>query len=103
MPILTDADIDDVANYAKKHGFGLYAAHPRGNALPYDLDLGKKFCLVLGNESQGLTEAANRRADALIRLPMGEGVESLSVAAAGSIIMYEAVRQRGDALAKKAF
>ena len=95
LPIVEDISIDEVANNTKKHNVPFYAAHQQGNARPYDLDLRKKFCLVLGSESHGLSETAKRRADALIRLPMSDNVESLSVATAGSIIMYEAMRQRG--------
>ena len=94
LPIVTDASINEIVNFAKKHNIPLYAAHQQGNALPYDVDMSKKFCLVLGSESHGLSETATKRANALIRLPMSGNIESLSVAAAGSIIMYEAVRQR---------
>ena len=94
MPIVSDVSIDEMMDFAKKSNIPLYAAHPKGDVLPYDLNLCKKFYLILGSESHGLSETATKRADALIRLPMSDNVESLSVATAGSIIMYEAVRQR---------
>ena len=94
LPVVSGANIDELADFTKKHDIPLYAAHPKGDSLPYELDLSKKFCLILGSESHGLSKSAKRKASTLIRLPMSENVESLSVATAGSVIMYEAVRQR---------
>ena len=94
LPIISDAGIDDIADYTNKHGIPLYAAHQEGNSLPYELDLSDKFCLILGSESHGLSKTARSKAAALLKLPMSDNVESLSVAVAGSIIMYEAMRQK---------
>ena len=94
LPIISDMCINEVADFAKKNKLPIYAAHQRGGSLPYELDLSEQFCLIIGSESRGLSQASIDQADALIRLPMGDDVESLSVAAAGSIIMYEAVRQK---------
>ena len=96
LPIVMDASISEIVDYAKKHAFPIYAAHPRGASLPYDVDMSKKFYLILGSESHGLSESATKHADALIRLPMSGKIESLSVVTAGSIIMYEAVRQKSS-------
>ena len=94
LPIISEVNIDEVEDFAKKNSIPIYAAHPRGDAFPYDVDMSKKFCLILGSESHGLSETAARLADTLIKLPMSDKVESLSVATAGSILMYEAVRQK---------
>ena len=94
LPVIESKSIDEIANHAKKHNIPLYAACSRGDSLPYNMDFRNKFCLILGSESHGLSESAKKHADFFIRLPMSDKVESLSVATAGQIIMYEAVRQR---------
>ena len=94
IPVVDNTSINAAAEYAKKHGMPIYGAHPRGESLPYDLNLATKFCLIVGSEAHGLSQEAIRRSDKLVRLPMGRGAESLSAAVAGSIIMYEAIRQR---------
>lgn len=48
----------------------------------------------IGNEGNGLTQAAAAAADCLIRIPMCGQVESLNAAMASGILMYEAARQR---------
>ena len=97
MPIVSGADIGCAVGFARKLGMPIYAAHPAEGVLPYDINLSERFCLVLGSESTGLSKAAKRSADFLVRLPMSGNMDSLSVPVAGSIIMYEAVRQRDAA------
>jgi TrmH family RNA methyltransferase len=53
------------------------------------------FVLVLGSEGGGISAAILAAADQRLRLPMAPGVESLNVAAASAICLYEWVRQRG--------
>ena len=92
LPIVTDVSLNQVFEYLKDTP--TYAAHPRGDVLPYQLDLSKNFCLMVGNEAHGLTETAANMATGLVTLPMVNNTESLNASVAGSVLMYEAVRQR---------
>jgi TrmH family RNA methyltransferase len=94
LPVIANADAEETFDALKKHGTKIYAAHPRGDFLPYDLNMRENFCLLVGNESHGVSDAALARADATVRLPMTDEAESLNVSVAGSILLYEAVRQR---------
>lgn len=59
----------------------------------FDRSYGKKVALVLGNEGNGLSEYAKTRSDSVVSLPMAHGFESLNVAVAGSVIMYQVFSQ----------
>jgi 23S rRNA (uridine2479-2'-O)-methyltransferase len=59
-----------------------------------EADLTGPVVLVIGNESTGLTAAWRAECDALISLPMTGTASSLNAATAGSIVLYEAMRQR---------
>ncbi len=73
--------------------FGLEAA--RG-AKPYDqVDYTGPVALVVGSEGEGLRRLVAERCDGLIQLPMQGNITSLNAAVAGSIVLYEARRQRG--------
>ncbi|HEV3226119.1 MAG TPA: TrmH family RNA methyltransferase, partial [Acidimicrobiales bacterium] len=62
---------------------------------PYDeLDLTASFALVLGNEAHGLGPEIAESVDAWVTVPMTGDVESLNVAMAGSVICFDAARQR---------
>jgi TrmH family RNA methyltransferase len=49
----------------------------------------------LGNEGSGLSESARRIATDRVRIPMPGPAESLNVAAAAAICLFEQIRQRG--------
>jgi RNA methyltransferase, TrmH family len=57
-------------------------------------DLTRRVAIVLGNEAWGLPAAASSLLDERASIPMPGGSESLNVAIAGSIFLFEAVRQR---------
>lgn len=59
-----------------------------------EADLNGPLALVVGSEGQGLSKAVARRCDALVRLPMRGRVGSLNAAVAGSVALYEVLRQR---------
>lgn len=94
LPIVTEAETEEIFAVLKNFGIPIYAAHPHGNVLPYDLNFCKSFCLLVGNESHGISDTAKAKADSLVRLPMTNSAESLNAAVASSILLYEAVRQR---------
>ena len=94
LPIVTDADLAETIARLKEKNIPTYAAHPRGSVTPYELDLRADFCLLVGNESHGISDTAAELADTLVSLPMVNNTESLNASVAGSILMYEAVRQR---------
>ena len=49
--------------------------------------------LVLGNEGNGLSEYSKTHSDSVVALPMANDFESLNVAVAGSVIMYQVFSQ----------
>ena len=53
------------------------------------------IALVVGNEAKGISRLTRQHCDLLIRLPMRGHVGSLNAAVAGSVALYEIVRQRG--------
>ncbi len=52
-----------------------------------------RIALVVGNEGAGLSPEARDRCDALVAVPMQGGTESLNVAVAGGILLYELTRE----------
>ena len=77
----------------KEKGLWFVCADMDGEPM-YHLNLTGPIGLVIGNEGNGLTEAAAEAADCLIRIPMCGKVESLNAGIASAILMYEAQRQR---------
>lgn len=61
----------------------------------YDTDLRAPCAWVFGNEGQGVDERLQARASLRVRIPQVEAVESLNVAAAAAICLFEQRRQQG--------
>jgi len=73
------------------------ALEPRAEASLYALDLKGPVAWLFGNEGAGLSEAARRAATRRVRIPMPGPAESLNVAAAAAICLYESMRRRPPA------
>ena len=74
-------------------GMHVYVADVRGR-LTYDaVDWTRPAALIVGGEAHGPSPAARSRASSIV-IPMAHGVESLNVAVAGSVILFEAARQQ---------
>jgi 23S rRNA (guanosine2251-2'-O)-methyltransferase len=64
-------------------------------AQPYtDWDWNLPVAVILGNEGRGLHRLVSERCDALVRIPVNGQIESLNVAVAAGVLLYEARRQR---------
>ncbi len=82
--------INDVLSSADN----IYVADAAGVMPYYAADWRQPSVLIIGNEANGVSEEARRRATKSITVPMAAAVESLNAAVAGSVILFEAARQR---------
>jgi TrmH family RNA methyltransferase len=65
---------------------------PRGGRPLAELEVGERATFVLGAEREGLPEDVAASCDELVSIPLAEGAESLNVAVAGAIALYEVSR-----------
>jgi TrmH family RNA methyltransferase len=65
-----------------------------GGVPAYEVNLAVPVAFVLGNEAHGLSARVLEHVDGLVAIPMAGEVESLNVAMAGSVLAFEAARQR---------
>ena len=84
----------------RKKGVTFYAMHLAGREYFFESDFSSSSAFMLGNEGNGLSDELSRLADEKIRIPMMGSIESLNVATAGSIVMYEVYRQRAKGIEK---
>lgn len=79
----------------RERGVQIVAATPHAERLYSDVDLTRATAIVVGTEQYGLSETWMKQADTGVRIPMLGQADSLNVAAATTILLYEAARQRG--------
>ena len=115
LPVVTDVKRDEAIALCKARGVKLVAARlpakDRGvledaaivaKESPYtEADLTTALAFVLGREASGVSEDIAAEADLFVHIPMAEGIESLNVAAAATVLLYEAARQRNFLFKKR--
>ena len=60
----------------------------------YEMDLSQPCAWVFGNEGSGVSETVKEKADACVKIPMLGQTESLNVAMAATVCLFEQMRQR---------
>lgn len=78
----------------KAHGIQLIAATTGATKNCTEIDLSIPVALIVGAEGTGLSPRLLQKADEKVCIPMQGKIESLNVAAAAAILLYEAQRQR---------
>ena len=94
LPIAARVEMTEALAAVRTAGIRILAAVPRdGTSLP-DCDLRSPVAILLGGEGAGLSHELVRAADDALTIPMAPQVESLNVAIASALVLYEASRQR---------
>jgi len=93
LPVI-EADTKKLLPWLKGKGIKLCGTDSRAEASLYETDLKGPVAFVFGEEAHGLSPQLREKADLLVRVPILGRAESLNVAAACAVVLYEAVRQR---------
>ncbi len=93
LPIVT-ATRDALQIWLKENQVQRIATTPHTDQMHWDVDYTKASALFLGSESDGLTDYWLNQVDQQICIPMRGRADSLNVAAAAAVCLYEATRQR---------
>jgi TrmH family RNA methyltransferase len=86
-----------VLAWLREREIRVVATTPGAAVLYTDADLRGPLAVVMGSEQYGLSEFWLKNADLAVRIPMAGHADSLNVAMAAIITLFEAVRQRGPA------
>jgi 23S rRNA (guanosine2251-2'-O)-methyltransferase len=96
VPVARVANLRHALGQAKDAGLwtvGLAAGAPQG-LWTYD-SRGSRLALVLGSEDRGLSRGVEAVCDELVGVPLAGRLESLNVAVAGAVAMFELARRPG--------
>jgi TrmH family RNA methyltransferase len=97
LPLAIGVALDDVVAGLKARSVRIAAASLDGSRRYDEHDWREPTALFVGSEGGGLPPAADAAADARLAIPMAGRVESLNVAAATAVLLFEAARQRREA------
>jgi tRNA G18 (ribose-2'-O)-methylase SpoU len=96
QPVARVDNLVDKLTGLRARGVRCLAAHPRPGAKKLSVvDLRDDCCLVFGAEGPGLTAPVLAACDDMVEIAMPSHMNSLNVAVATGVFLYEATRQRG--------
>lgn len=115
LPVATDIKRNEAIAACKERGIKIVASRlPSKNRVMLEdaaivakesryleADLTTPVAIVLGREASGVSEDISDVADMFVHIPMAEGIESLNVATAATLLLYEAARQRNFQFKKR--
>lgn len=91
LNVFTNIDLDDFIN---NYSGNLLALTPNGSISIYDCDLLHKTAFVMGNEGNGISLELLHKINTHVKIPMTGNTESLNLAMAATIAIFELSRQR---------
>lgn len=97
VPVARVGNLVQTIKKLKQEGLWVAAADMDGKYY-YDTDLTGPLLLIIGSEGQGVGRLVKEQCDFVVRIPMVGKINSLNASVAGSILMYEAMKQRRKAM-----
>jgi TrmH family RNA methyltransferase len=92
---LAESDPTTTISWLRERRIRVVVATPDAPKPYWDVDLGGPTALVVGNERHGVSQAWLSGADATVQIPMPGPADSLNVAVAAGVVIFEAAHQRG--------
>ena len=86
--------IESLTTLRTKYGTRIIAAHPHEQSSIHSADFKGNICIVFGNEGEGVSNTVLDTCDLHVAIPMMKGTDSLNVASASAVFLYEARKQR---------
>lgn len=96
LPVIEGISYEELITELRQNSVSMLAACLQESDVYYQWDFTKAVAIILGNEGQGVSGELIDAANARINIPLVGQAESLNVAVAAGVIIYEAVRQRGN-------
>jgi TrmH family RNA methyltransferase len=93
LPVI-EASGEETLSFLQNNGIQITATTPYAQQTYLEADLSRPTAIAVGTEQYGLSEIWMKNADCQIRIPMRGTADSLNVASATTLLLYETLRQR---------
>ncbi|MGZ8571924.1 MAG: TrmH family RNA methyltransferase, partial [Actinomycetota bacterium] len=93
LPVVRGGGTREAVAHAKRSGHRVLAMDAHGSESLYSTDLAGPVAFVFGNEAHGLPQEVVAQADATVRVPHRGAAESLNLAAAATVCLFEHARR----------
>jgi TrmH family RNA methyltransferase len=96
LPVWNGGTFTEAVQWCRAKSIQVVCAEVSARKIFSDVDWRKPTALLVGRESMGLSNEELASAGLAVRIPMKGSAESLNVAVATGVILYEAARQRAQ-------
>lgn len=93
LPILRTLNLVDLFYKLRQHNFQIIATGLAGKLNHFKIDFSRPTVIIVGNEGNGVDLELLQSVDYVVKIPMDPQAESLNVAVAAGIVIFEGVRQ----------
>jgi TrmH family RNA methyltransferase len=93
LPVVTNQNLSQLTQQQQQQGVQIIATTSKATKTYWEVDFTRPSLILLGNEGAGLSSELIDLADIQIKIPLANQVESLNVAVASALLLYEAQRQ----------
>ncbi len=95
LPVVHSSNlVESLSMIKKNYSTKIIAANLGEDNSIHTTDLSGNICIVLGNEGEGISKSVLNACDMSVTIPMMNGTDSLNVASASAVFLYEARKQR---------
>lgn len=94
IPKVVSSNLVEVVSNLKSQNLQVVATLPQSSKTYWEVDFSPPTLILVGNEGAGLSQELLALADEKVNIPLQKGVESLNVAIASALLLYEIQRQR---------
>jgi TrmH family RNA methyltransferase len=94
LPVVQEIFPEEALTWCYRHGYEPAATAMQGASNLYKTDISKKMAFIFGNEANGVSEELQAAAETRLFIPMAGQAESMNVAMAAGIVLFEGLRQR---------
>jgi TrmH family RNA methyltransferase len=99
---IASAPSEETVRWLQKNNISIYCTYLKASKPYHQIDYTTPCAIIMGTESQGLSEYWTKNSTENIIIPMQGKVDSMNVSTAAAVVIYEASRQRGFSEGKKA-
>ena len=98
LPVCRELNLTATLRYLKESGFRIIAATEKGDYNYTEADYSGPLCIIMGAEDKGVSYDNLALCDEWVKIPRRGTIESLNVSVAAGILIYEAIRGRGETI-----